>query len=128
MLQSMSRHLLFVGFQCCNICRDIGQSSDERLNMKNIFLENWKRGIFSQYLWKYCFKFHINYFSNNILLYLFLVPTTNLGVKFAKGNSISKLTWNLDINVYPAKIWIFNFIFCLKDTIETITFKFKEVR
>ena len=26
-----------------------------------------------------------------------------------KGNSISKLTWNLDINVFPAKIWIFKF-------------------
>ena len=45
----------------------------------------------------------------------------------AKGNSISKPTSNLDINVFPAKIQIFKFIFCLKETIEMITFKFKEV-
>ena len=45
-----------------------------------------------------------------------------------KGNSISNPTWNLDMNVFPAKIWIFKFIFCLKETIEMITFKFKEVR
>ena len=45
-----------------------------------------------------------------------------------KGNLISKPTWNLDINVFPAKIWIFKFIFCLKETVEMITFKFKEVR
>ena len=40
-----------------------------------------------------------------------------------KGNSISKTTQNLVINVFPAKIWIFKFLFCLKETIEMITLK-----
>ena len=31
----------------------------------------------------------------------------------SKGNSISKPTWNLDINVFPAKIWNFKIIFLI---------------
>ena len=60
-----------------------------------------------------------------VMFFSFSEKNPNLPIK---GNSISKGAWNLVINVFPAKIWIFQFIFCLKETIETITVKLKEVR
>ena len=33
---------------------------------------------------------------------------------------------NQEFTVFPAKIWIFEFRFCLKETIKMITYEFKE--